>query len=113
LLLDGPREDPSLLSIAVRDYLRVGAGRMLGTLREARRRNAAESLGRITQPTLVVCGDRDPLVSRERAERLTHLLPSGSLTMIAGAPHGVVYSSVEPFVAAVRDFLATRPRSAC
>jgi hypothetical protein len=39
-------------------------------------------------------------------------LPSGSLTTI-GAPHGMVYSSVEPFVAAVRDFLAVRPRGSC
>ena len=105
LLVDGFRERPSLLLIAVTDYARVGAGQMLRRLQEAGRSDALVSLSRIRQPTLVVRGDQDPLVSAEWAQRLARALPAGSLVTIPGAPHAVPHSSVKPFVDAVRTFL--------
>ncbi len=110
LVVDAPRERPSMVLIAVADYLKVGAVRMLCRIREARRSDATANLTRIQQPTLVVRGDRDPLVSPQWAQQLARTLPSGELATIAEAPHGVPYSAVEPFVATVRGFLATVER---
>ncbi len=105
LLRDAPRERSSLMPIAVADYLRMGPIRMVRRLKEARRMDARPFLRRIGQPTLVVRGERDPLVSPNWADELTTLLPAGELVTIAGAPHAVHYSAVEPFVAAVLRFL--------
>lgn len=105
LLRDGFRERPTLIGIAVTDYLRTGTVRMLGTLREARRSNALLAARRMPQPTLVVRGSRDPLVRELWAQRLTRAMPSASLVTIPGAPHAVVYSAADDFVAEVRHFL--------
>lgn len=106
LLLDAPRERLSLLPIAISDYLRVGTLRMLRSLRQAKNSNAREVLVAITQPTLILRGDQDPLVSHSWAEGLTDIVPSASLVTVADAPHGLAYSSVDHFVSAVRTFLA-------
>lgn len=104
LFVDGFRERPSMVGIAFRDYTRIGARRMLRTLRRASR-DDAPSLRQIRQPTLVVYGDRDPLVSPDHAERLVRDLPEASLAVIPGGPHGIPYSTTEPFVQALRLFL--------
>lgn len=105
LLRDAPRERPALVLIAARDYLRVGSWRMLSAFREAKRADTTVQMSRITQPTLIIRGDRDPLISGEWAQRLATVLPSGSLTTIARAPHALIYSALEPFVSAVRHFV--------
>lgn len=108
LVVDGPRERPGMVLTAVADYLKVGPRWMRRAIRAAKRSDATPSLSRITQPTLVVRGERDPLVSQAWAEELVDRLPVGSLVTLPGAPHGVPYSAAEPFVAAVRAFLDRR-----
>ncbi len=105
LLRDAPREKSSLMPIAIGDYLRMGPIRTVRRLKDARRMDARPTLCRISQHTLVVRGERDPLVSRDWAEELTTLLPAGELVTIAGAPHAVHYSAADDFVAAVLRFL--------
>jgi fermentation-respiration switch protein FrsA (DUF1100 family) len=77
---------------------------MLRTLQEARRSDVGISLSRIRQPTLVVRGDREPIVSADWARRLARSLPSGSLVTIPGAPRSVHYSPVGALRGSVRDF---------
>lgn len=105
LLLDGPRERWSLLPIAVVDYLRAGPVAAVRALKQARRAEVSHLVQSITQPVLVVVGDRDPLVSGTWARRLVDALPDGRLVTVPGAPHGLPYSSVESFVTTTRDFL--------
>lgn len=107
LLRDAPREAPSLLPIAVRDYLRSGPRRMWRTLREGMRTDAADRLRRIDHPTLVIRGERDAVVSAWWARKVAGLLPAGELVMLPGAPHGLPYSAADALVAAARPFLAT------
>lgn len=106
LLADAPRESPSLLPVAVGDYLRAGPVRMWRTLTEAMGTDAAGRLRRVPHPALVVRGERDPVVSAEWAATVTGLLPEGRLVTLPGAPHGLPYSAPDALVAAVRPFLA-------
>lgn len=105
LLRDGPREAPSLLPLAVGDYLRAGPRRMWSTLRESMRTDAAHRLSRLTVPVLVVRGDRDPVVSAAWAGRIAEMT-GGELVTLTGAPHAVNWTTAEALAAAVRPFLA-------
>ena len=108
LLLDAPRERPSMVLLAFGDYLRVGPLWVLRAIEEARREDPAAVFGRVRQPALVISGGRDPLVTAGWAEVLVQALPGAELVTIGQAPHGLPYSAAEPFVAAVRDFVARR-----
>ncbi len=110
LLLDGPREHPSMAMLAVADYLRVGPSWVLRAIGEARRGDGEAIVSSIQQPVLVVRGDRDPLVSPQWAHALVRALPSGELATIPGAPHGLPYSAPGAFAAAVRHFVSRRAR---
>jgi len=46
----------------------------------------------MTQPTLVLCGDRDPIVPREWAQLVTGLLPNGRFAEVEG-PHVIMHSA--------------------
>ena len=68
MAVDGFREPISMVPIAVRDYLRFGALRSLSLFKAMTQlpdaRTACEHL---VMPTLVIAGDRDPLVRIDRA----------------------------------------------
>ena len=66
MALVGTREPPAMLRIAVRDYLRFGIVRSLALFRAMMRYPTLERLQDMTIPTLVVTGDRDPLVDQRR-----------------------------------------------
>ena len=66
MALVGTREPPAMLRIAVRDYLRFGIVRSLALFRAMTRYPTLERLQDMTIPTLVVTGDRDPLVDQRR-----------------------------------------------
>lgn len=110
LLRDAPREAPSLLPLAVVDYLRAGPRRMWRTLVDSLTTDARSRLRRLPQPTLVVRGERDPVVSAPWAQTVAALLPRGRLVTLADAPHGVPYSSARPLVETVEPFLAEHGR---
>lgn len=106
LLLDAPRESPSMIPIAVREYLRAGPRHTWNTLEEAIQAHVEERLPGVRVPTLVVRGERDPIVPQPWAEAVARLLPRGRLVVIPGAPHAVNYSAPEALVRVVRPFLA-------
>jgi 2-hydroxy-6-oxonona-2,4-dienedioate hydrolase len=105
LLLDIPREPLSLGFIAFGDYLRAGLGRVAQTFAFALEDKVEEKLPRVRQPTFVVRGERDPIVSERWAKEVTRLLPQGCLLVIEKAAHGVNYNSPERLARAVLDFL--------
>jgi 2-hydroxy-6-oxonona-2,4-dienedioate hydrolase len=110
ILLSGPTVDPRRRSArrqafgALRDSIhepvrlgglaaRDGIGWNYGHLRAAARSVLADRmedrLPSISQRTIVLHGERDGFVSREWAEQVARLLPSGRLVVVPGEPHAV------------------------
>jgi pimeloyl-ACP methyl ester carboxylesterase len=104
-LRDWPFERPSLALAHLRDYALAGMNRSLRTFRSALADRIEERLPRVLAPTLVVRGERDPIVPQVWAEEATRLLPRGRLVVIPGGPHCVNYSTPKAFARVVGDFL--------
>jgi len=62
------------------------------------------TIGAISQPTLVVAGDRDTLTPVAAARWLANALPQASLTVLPGAAHTPFLSHPEAVVAALDAF---------
>jgi pimeloyl-ACP methyl ester carboxylesterase len=62
-------------------------------------------LPRITTPTLVLRGERSPILPRPMAERLRAEIPDARLVEIAEAYHHLILDRPEAFVRALREFL--------
>ncbi|MDP9476918.1 MAG: alpha/beta hydrolase [Actinomycetota bacterium] len=105
LALDGTREPPSLLPVMLLDYASAGLRRSFATFRYALRDPIEEKLPRIQAPTLVVRGERDPIVPQRWAERAARLLPEGRLVVVPGAAHTMNYAAPSELARVVREFL--------
>ena len=68
-------------------------------------------LGGIACPTLVVCGDDDPLAPVVNSMIITHLLPNGRLIVLDGEGHLLVMDDQSRSQSAIRDFLDTEDLS--
>lgn len=64
--------------------------------------------GAVSTPTLVLHGDRSPVMRAEDAARLAAALPAGRAETIAGAGHHPFLDQPAAFVAAVRAFLSAQ-----
>jgi pimeloyl-ACP methyl ester carboxylesterase len=91
MAMDGPREPPSMLPIAVRDYLRFGVLQSLSLFRAMTRYPTLERLPNLVVPTLVIAGERDPLVRIDRAYVMA-VLPHVDVVVVPGA-HALNYSA--------------------
>jgi pimeloyl-ACP methyl ester carboxylesterase len=103
LLLDIPREPLMLPFIALVDYVQAGLGRAAQTFGYALQDRIEDKLPHVSQPTLVVRGERDPIVSQAWVEEVNGLLPESILVIIPGAAHGVNYNSPEQLARIVFD----------
>jgi 2-hydroxy-6-oxonona-2,4-dienedioate hydrolase len=104
LLLDAPREPPSLLLLLSQDYLLIGFRDLRDLGRNAIDDRVEEKLPSITAPTLVVRGERDPLVPDRWAEQIASLLHT-QVVMIPKGTHAVQYQSADAVAQALNDFL--------
>ncbi len=66
-------------------------------------------LARIVAPTLIVRGERSPVLPREMAARMRGAIPLATLVEIAGSYHHVVLDNPAAFVQALDTFLASTP----
>ena len=57
----------------------------------------------VTQPSVVVVGERDAFVDAAWGQRAADLLPDGRLVMVPGAPHAVHYAEPELIAGLVRE----------
>ncbi|MCU1513699.1 MAG: hydrolase [Microbacteriaceae bacterium] len=90
--VDVTREWPIVNGIVFTDYMfRCGIPWFIRQLSPLLDDVIEERLPRLSQPTLVLRGDRDPIVSREWAEAVTALLPHGEFAEVKG-PHIVMYT---------------------
>lgn len=101
LLLDASREPHELVRLVAADYLRAGPRTVAATAAEAIRDRIAENARRVTAPTLIVRGSRDPLVPEAWAERLAAAFPDGELSVVEGVPHAVNYVAPDALAALV------------
>lgn len=101
---DGLREPPSMLPIAVRDYLRFGALQSLSLFNAMTRYPTLDNLHLLEAPTLVIAGVRDPLVRISRAFVLASL-PHVTGVKVPGA-HALNFSSPELIAELIEAYLS-------
>jgi pimeloyl-ACP methyl ester carboxylesterase len=94
LATDGLRESPRMAVTAVPDYLRFGPINSLRLFSAMTRYAALDRLHAHHAPTLVVAGDRDPLLpGRTRIVTVAGELPSHTtVVVIEGAAHAINFS---------------------
>jgi pimeloyl-ACP methyl ester carboxylesterase len=91
-LRDAAREPGSLLARTACDDVRFGVAALLATARSALADRIEERLPLITQPALVVRGEKDGFVGQTWAKTAAALLPRGQLVVVPRQPHAVHYS---------------------
>ncbi len=108
---DGTREPARMIGVATPDYMRFGVPSTFKMFHALTQYPSLERLLELRIPTLVVLGDRDPLLPpphrvREIAERTdTHVLVVG----IDGAAHAINFSHPGELSHLIRQFMADRP----
>jgi 2-hydroxy-6-oxonona-2,4-dienedioate hydrolase len=106
LLLNALREEPSLVVVAIFDYLRAGFWRIWRTLGYALADSPQDKLPLVEQPTLVVRGARDPIVPRAWVDDIVRLLPNGTLCTLPNAAHAANYGAPRQLADVVRPFIS-------
>jgi len=92
LLHDGLREPLVANLIAISDYLlRCGLRYGLLQLPNVLEDRPEDYLPRLCAPTLVLRGDRDPIVGHDWAQRVAALVPGASLAEVRG-PHVIMFT---------------------
>lgn len=105
LLLDAPREPHDLMPVIARDYWDFGIRRGAITLWHALSDDVMNKLPRVTAPTLVVRGERDPIVPRSWTDRMAELLPAARSAEIAGAAHAANFSHPGEFAGLIEELV--------
>ncbi|HEX3090699.1 MAG TPA: alpha/beta fold hydrolase [Ilumatobacteraceae bacterium] len=107
MALDGLREPPSMVPIAVRDYLRFGVLQGLSLFKAMNAYPTLERLVNLTMPTLVIAGLRDPLVRIDRAHVFSGL-PHVTAVKVPGA-HALNFSAPELIAALIEAHITDAP----
>jgi pimeloyl-ACP methyl ester carboxylesterase len=110
MILDAPREPLSLLPIAVRDYLRFGVLAGWRLFQAMTRYPTLERVANLVMPTLVIAGDRDPLVRLDRVGVFAGL-PHVQALKVSGA-HALNFSAAELVAALIEAHIDGRPFAA-
>jgi pimeloyl-ACP methyl ester carboxylesterase len=111
LALDGFREPPRMYTIAVPDYLKFGlinAGKLFWRMIHYPTVDRFRETGR---PTLVVLGQRDPLVSEPRIVQGAESNSLVEVLRIDGAAHAINYSHPEKLAHLIRQYVENQPLS--
>ncbi|KAB1913571.1 alpha/beta fold hydrolase [Micromonospora sp. AMSO31t] len=127
LVLAGPTSDPAARSrrgqvgrwlldtlweakwqapILLRDVLDARPWRVFATLSHSVRNPIEADLVRVTAPTLVLTGTRDPVVPAGWRVEAARLVPGGRTAAVPGAAHNVVTTAPGQVADAIRDLLA-------
>lgn len=110
MAMDGPREPMSMVPIAVRDYLRFGVLQSLSLFRAMTRYPTLERLPNLVVPTLVIAGERDPLVRIDRAHVMA-VLPHVDVVVVPGA-HALNFSAPELIAELIEAHITGEPLTA-
>lgn len=102
LVLDSYREAPSLVPVALADYVRRGPLEILGTARSMLRHPMADRLAALRAPATIVRGERDPICTAAWAEYAA-AAAGATLRVVAGAAHAVDWSHPAAVVEAIEE----------
>jgi 2-hydroxy-6-oxonona-2,4-dienedioate hydrolase len=105
LVAAAPYERPSLVGVQIRDVLSAGVRETVATTHYALIDRIAMKLPHILVPSLVVCGERDPIAPPRWCAEVAALLPRGQLCVIPGAGHALNYSAPDALLEVVLPFL--------
>ena len=97
---------PSFLSVVAADSLRAGVLTLYSAAAQILADNArGDELARIATPTLLVWGDRDPLIPLRLARQYEQTLTEARLVVLPGAGHVPMTDRPAQFAHAVLEFL--------
>jgi len=111
LTKDGPREPTRMMRVATPDYLRFGVSSTAKMFKALTQYPTLERLLALRLPTLVVIGDRDPLmpgaarVQEVASKTDNHVL----VVIIEGAAHAINFSHPGELAHLIRLFMADQP----
>jgi pimeloyl-ACP methyl ester carboxylesterase len=105
LLRDLPREDPSLLPVVSRAYLRAGFWRMLRSSTVLNNEDSVATLARLHIPIMVVRGVRDPVVTAWSVEQVVRVASRARSVAVPRAAHGLHWSHPRTLGSQVNAFL--------
>ena len=100
------RAPPRLVSILVRDAVRAGPLTLLRSTLEVVADDARADLRRVTVPTLVVAGERDPIVPAAVCDVVREELPAARLVVLPRAGHVPMFDRPDAFAETLLEFLA-------
>jgi pimeloyl-ACP methyl ester carboxylesterase len=111
LASDAPREPFRMARVAVPDYVRFGIPSTARMFRSLMRYPSLTRLLEVHVPTLVVRGERDPLMPRSvRVQEIAGQIDSGVLVVqLESAAHAINFSHPGPLAHAIRAFMDDKP----
>ncbi|MEH1164418.1 alpha/beta fold hydrolase [Micromonospora sp. CPCC 205539] len=108
-LVDTLRESPWQAPVLTRDLWDARPWRVLATLSHSVRNTIETDLVRITAPTMVIGGERDPVAPAVWRDQMTRLVPDARLVVVPGAAHNVATTAPTAVADAIRHLLALDP----
>ena len=112
LARDAVREPLPLVLLVTRDYLRFGVRNAIAMLRWMNAHPMLDRLAALTMPTLLVAGDRDPIVPERWRNEIATRLPADDVELIPGAGHGLQYTAGDRLADAIRRFVESEATAA-
>ena len=106
LLLAARYARPSFLPVLVRDALYAGPFTLLRATRDLLAEDVRGDLARVGAPTLLVWGERDPLIPPSIGDVMRAEIPDSRLLVIEGAGHNPMFDRPGDFNRALLAFLA-------
>ncbi len=102
---DIPREPVTLAPVIAYSFLTSGPNELCATLGYMRDDDIRLALPQVGMPSLVVCGERDPLAPPSWGAEVARLLPRGTLAVIPGAAHALPFSQARELARIIRSFV--------
>ena len=91
----------------MRESIKIGIRRILKTGQYSLNDPIEKKLPSMRQPTLVIRGENDPLVTQAWAEKVIQLLPKAKLVVIPNVGHVVNFNSPDVVAGAILKFTST------
>jgi pimeloyl-ACP methyl ester carboxylesterase len=105
LLHDIAVENPKVIALGAREYVRAGP-RLGAKFRAMLAHRPEDVLPRVSAPTLVLRGEDDRVAPREWCERIAAALPDGRFAEVPGHGHETMIRDAAPAAAVIRAFAA-------
>jgi pimeloyl-ACP methyl ester carboxylesterase len=100
---------PAFLALVLRDALRAGPVTLWRAARDLLAEDARLDFESVTIPTLLVWGEKDPLVPPTVGRLMREKIPNSQLVILPGAGHMPMFERPEELNRVLLDFLAGKP----